>query len=199
MTTLFDPATPILPAPASAGAGPRPLVIGIDPSLTSCGIAGADWADALRPRKTHNRGHLRLSWLRTEIADRTRAADLVVIEGPSYGHGAMAGHHEMAGLWWLIAHDLWRREIPYAVCPPSQRAMYATGKGNASKGMVRDGVRTHFGIECDGPGRYDQADAASMAHLGLHWLGYPTTELPPTHTRALGGVAWPEQTPVVAR
>jgi Holliday junction resolvasome RuvABC endonuclease subunit len=105
----------------------------------------------------------------------------------------------MAGLWWLIAHDLWRRNIPYAICPPAQRAMYATGRGNAPKGEVRDGVRRLFGIECEGPGRYDQADAAAMAHLGLHWLGYPTTILPATHARALNGVAWPDTLPAVAR
>lgn len=193
MTVTQTPAAGLSPRPA---AGPTPLVIGLDLSLTSTGIAGADWADTLR---TKSRGHVRLAWLRQEITERVRLADLVVVEGPSYGHGAMAGHHEMAGLWWLVTHDLWRRRIPYAVCPPAQRAMYATGKGNASKGEVRDGVRQHFGIECEGPGRYDQADAASMAHLGLHWLGYPTTTLPTSHSRALTSVTWPEETPVVAR
>lgn len=195
MTALPLPA----PAPAPAGAGPRPLVIGLDLSLTSVGIAGADWADALRTR-TRGRGHLRLSWLRSEISDRTRHADLVVVEGPSYGHGAMAGHHEMAGLWWIVTHDLWRRATPTAICPPAQRAMYVTGKGNAPKGAVREGVREWLGISCDGPGRYDKADAASLAALGLHWLGYPTRpDMPESHTRALAGVAWPTEVPVSAR
>lgn len=188
MTALIDPTTP---------AATRPLVIGIDPSLTSLGIAGPDWADALRPR-SGQRAHLRLSWLRSEVADRTRRADLVVIEGPSYGHGAQTGHHELAGLWWILTHDLWRRDIPVAVCPPAQRAMYATGTGNAAKGAVRDGVRRHFGIDCDGPGRYDKADAASMAALGMHWLGHPLADLPQSHTRALDGVKWPTQTVAVA-
>lgn len=197
MTALFDlnPAAGLTTRPAAGTT--RPLVIGVDPSLTSCGIAGADWADALRPKKI--RGHARLAWLLEEVKDHVKAADLVVIEGPSYGHGAMAGHHEMAGLWWAITQSLWTRRIPYAVCPPAQRAMYATGKGNASKGEVRDGVRQLFGIECDGPGRYDQADAASMAHLGLHWLGYPTTAVPDTHSRALAKCAWPNTPVAVAR
>ncbi|OII64658.1 hypothetical protein BJP40_19975 [Streptomyces sp. CC53] len=184
-----------LPLPAAAGAT-RPLVIAVDPSLTSLGIAGTDWAEALRPRDT---GHMRLSWLRAEVYDRTRAADLVVIEGPAYRQQHQAGHHEAAGLWWMIVHDLWRRRIPYAVCPPQQRSMYATGRGNAGKGEVRDGVRRLFGVECDGPGRYDQADAVAMAALGAHWLGYPVTTVPASHARALAGVAWPAQTPAVAR
>lgn len=180
-------------APAPAGAGPRPLVIGLDLSLTSTGIASHDWADAIRPGK--RRGHYRLEWLRREIVERTRAADLIVVEGPSYASTG-SSVHQLAGMWWLVVHTLWRRQLPVAVCPPAQRAMYATGRGNASKGEVRTAVNLHFGIECDGPGRYDMADAVSMAALGLHWLGHPLTELPTTHTRALDGVAWPE---VIAR
>ncbi|MFD3717225.1 hypothetical protein [Streptomyces sp. NPDC058674] len=196
--TLFDPA-PAAPGPAPpAGTGPRPLVIGLDLSLTSTGVAGVDWAEVLRSK---HKGHRRLSWLRMEIYDRTKSADLVVVEGPSYGHGAQAGHHELGGLWWMITHDLWRRNLPYAVCPPKVRAVYATGDGNANKGKVRDGVRTWFGVDCDGgaSARYDKADAVTMACLGAHWLGYPVAEMPATHTRALDSVAWPETTPAVAR
>ncbi|MFJ7070147.1 hypothetical protein [Streptomyces sp. NPDC101115] len=190
--TIETPAAGMTLLPAAVT---KPLVIGLDLSLTSTGIAGVDWADQLKPR---TKGHRRLSWLRMEIFDRTKAADLVVVEGPAYNRGAQAGHHELAGLWWLITHDLWRRDVPYAVCPPQQRAMYATGKGNAAKGEVRDGVQRHFGVECEGAGRYDKADAVAMACLGAHWLGYPVAALPAAHTRALDGVAWPETLPAVA-
>ncbi|WP_406324419.1 exonuclease domain-containing protein [Streptomyces niveus] len=44
-----------------------------------------------------------------------------------------------------------------------------------------------------------QADAASMAHLGLHWLGYPTTVVPALHARALDGVRWPTTPVAVAQ
>ncbi|MFJ3923068.1 hypothetical protein [Streptomyces sp. NPDC090022] len=194
MSLTETPAPGMTTLPA---AGPnRPLVIGLDLSLTSTGIAGVDWAEALKPR---HKGHRRLSWLKCEIYDRTKAADLVVVEGPAFGHGAQAGHHELGGLWWMITHDLWRRNLPYAVCPPKVRAMYATGNGNAGKGEVRDGVRQHFGVECEGASRYDKADAVAMACLGAHWLGYPVVALPDSHTRALGSVAWPDQVPAVAR
>jgi Holliday junction resolvasome RuvABC endonuclease subunit len=210
VTTLFDPSA-LVPAPASQpGAGPRPRVIGLDLSLTCTGIASitlptdndgrptVDLLDKLKYRHT-GRSHMRLSWLRCEIADRTDGAALVVVEGPAYGRGAQAGHHELAGLWWIITHHLWRRQIPYAVCPPKVRAMYATGNGNAEKGEVRSGVAQHFGVECEGTGRYDKADALSMAALGAHWLGYPLADLPDRHTRALAGVAWPDTVPAVAR
>ncbi len=182
--------------------GPIPLVIGLDLSLTSTGIAGVDWADALRPKSTL-RGHPRLAWIVNEIADRVRRADLAVIEGAAYGHGAQAGHHELAGLWWMVTQSLWRRAIPYAVIAPSQLKVYACGTANpaadypkatrskVAKGMVRDAVAQLFGLECEGSGRYDKADAAVLAHMGRDWLGHPAAALPERHRRALTAAAWP--------
>ncbi len=124
--------TDLVVAPGTwlATTGRAPLVIGLDPSLTCTGVAGDGWADALRFK---GRGHQRLGWLREEIRDRTRLADLVMIEGAAYGRGGQAGHHELAGLWWLIAQDLWERNIPYAVVNPHSRTIYATGSANPAK------------------------------------------------------------------
>ncbi|MEV6105741.1 hypothetical protein AB0M28_13640 [Streptomyces sp. NPDC051940] len=193
MSTAMTPA--VGQTPSRPTAVNTPLVVGLDLSLTSTGIASHNWADAIRPK---NRGHNRLWQLTTEIADRVKVADLVVVEGPSYGSQGNSVH-QLAGLWWLVVHGLWRRRIPTAICPPAQRAMYATGNGRAGKGEVRTAVAEHFGIECDGPGRYDKADAAAMACLGLDWLGYPVAEMPPEHRRALQGVQWPQTVPAVAR
>jgi hypothetical protein len=201
--------TPAVPAPASAGAGPRPLVIGIDSSLTSLGIATPDSADALR-WKGSDRGHDRIEWLRTQVLDRSKAADLVVIEGPSYGSKMLPGQHELAGLWWILTHGLWRRGIPYAVASPHSRTIYATGaafpakdhpkdkRARIAKGMVHTFVAEKLGIWCEGSGRYDASDAATLAAMGMHWLGYPLTIVPASHARALDGVRWPDL-PAVAR
>ena len=207
MTTLFDlnPQVPVAPV----AAGPRPLVIGLDPSLTSLGIAGADWADAVRPKSLT--GHTRLAWLLSEVKDRTKAADLVVIEGPAYGQQLQAGHHERAGLWWAITHLLWKADIPYAVANPHNRTIYATGsavpakdqpkttRARIAKGMVCSFVTEQLGIWCEGAGKYDAADAAVFAAMGLDWLGYPLLDLPKQQRRALDGVHWPTQTVAVAR
>ncbi|GAA1161689.1 hypothetical protein F4556_005083 [Kitasatospora gansuensis] len=186
----------------STARGPVPLVIGLDLSLTSTGVAGPDWADALRP-KTGMRGHARLDWHLEAITDRVRRADLVVVEGAAYGHGAQAGHHELAGLWWMVTQELWRRHIPYAQVPPVQRTIYACGVANpakehpktvrarVAKGMVRDAVAERYGLECDGAGRYDKADACILAHMGRDWLGHPVVDLPEQYRRALAGVSWP--------
>ncbi|MGW8719636.1 hypothetical protein ACWGNR_10045 [Streptomyces althioticus] len=205
MTTLFQ----LTEAPAATtAAGPRPLVIGIDASLNSLGIAGADWADAIRhPGLT---GHARVEYLRREVADRVKAADLVVIEDIARGAKGSAVH-QLAGLWWVLTTELHRRGIPFAVANPQSRYIYATGAANPArehprdkraricKGMVCSFVVETLGIWCEGPGKYDAADAAVFAAMGLDWLGYPLVVLPDTHRRALDGVQWPENLPAVAR
>lgn len=204
--TLFEQTPAPAPVPA---AGARPLVIGLDPSLTAFGIAGADWADVLRPKKLT--GHERLAWLLGEVIDRVKATDMVVIEGPAYGQQLQAGHHERAGLWWLVTQSLYVRGIPYAVANPHNRTIYATGRANPAqhepkakrariaKGMVHTFVVEQLGIWCEGAGRYDMADAAVFAAMGLDWLGYPLLDLPTQQRRALDGVHWPTTTVAVAR
>ncbi|MFF3378096.1 hypothetical protein ACFYXF_34735 [Streptomyces sp. NPDC002680] len=175
------PAAILAPAP-----GP-PLVIGVGSSLTCTGIAGDGWADALRCK---GKGHRRLRWLREEVRERTRLADLVVIEGAAYGRGGQAGHHELVGQRWILTQDLRDRKIPYAVVNAQSRTIYATGSANPAKdypkekrarianGMVRDAVAERYGLECDGPGRYDKANAFILAAMGLHWAGWPLAVVP---------------------
>lgn len=208
MTATLFHTTPTV-APAARPTGPRPLVIGLDPSLTSLGIAGADWADALRPKGLT--GHPRMRWLLDAVADRTKHADLVIIEGPAHGQALQSGVHERAGLWWGLTHDLWRRDIPCAIANPHLRTIYATGVANPAKdhpqakrariakGMVHTFVVEQLGVRCEGAGRYDCADAAVFAAMGLDWLGFPLLELPQQQRRALLTVQWPAAVPVVAR
>jgi len=101
----------------------RPLeVAGIDLSLTSTGIARICWdrdqgpgAPADAPllawpftRRIESKGHAkaslaqrgaRLERLAIEITDEVGDAELVVIEGPSFGQTRQGGQHDRAGLW----------------------------------------------------------------------------------------------------
>lgn len=167
-----------------------PRVIGLDLSLTCTGVAGEGWTDTIRP-KAGLRGHPRLAFIVDQVALHIRNADLVVIEGPSFGGGVAHRHEDLAGLRVMARHACWRRGIPYALVPPSCRALYATGKGSGSKGAVRDEVRARYGVECDGPGRYDQADAYVLLAMGLHHKGWPLAVVPDTHRRGLDGCQWP--------
>jgi crossover junction endodeoxyribonuclease RuvC len=179
-------------------------IVGLDLSLTSTGVAyvnvGADHApdvqlDRWQPK---SRGHLRLDYLVEQAAKAVAGATLVMLEGPAYGSAAGArqsGHHERAGLWWLVAHQVWRGHAPLVVVPPNVRAMYATGKGNAGKDDVLAAViRRYPQAEVMGN---DQADALVMAAMGARHLGLALEPaLPETHKRALDKLEWP--TPGVA-
>lgn len=166
-----------------------PLVVGLDLSLTCTGIAGAGWTDHVRPKNLA--GHERLAFLLDQIGSFVRSADLVVIEGPSFGGGVKHRHEDLAGLRVMTRHWCWSHGIAYALVPPSCRALYAAGKGNASKGEVRTSVADRYGIELEGRARYDEADAYALLAMGLDHLGLPLAEVPEKNASGLTGCLWP--------
>nr|WSX48860.1 hypothetical protein OG409_07815 [Streptomyces sp. NBC_00974] len=176
---------PTLPATGTT----RPLVVGLDLSLTSTGIAGDGWTANVR---TKTRGDARLRILQIAVADYIKQADLVVMEGPSFGHAHLAGHEDLAGLRILVRQYCYRHHIPYAVIPPSSLKLYAAGNGRAEKGTVRTSIADRYGYLTEGPARYDEADAYAAMAAGYDWLGQPLKSVPESHRRALAGCAWPE-------
>jgi len=187
VTTMTPAAGMPLTLPATGTT--RPLVVGLDLSLTSTGIAGDGWTANVR---TKTRGDARLRTLQIAIADYIKAADLVVMEGPSYRHAHLAGHEDLAGLRVIVRQYCYRHHIPYAVMPPSSLKVYATGNGRASKDGVRAAITDRYGYLTEGTARYDEADAYAAMAAGYDWLGQPLKSVPESHRRALKGCAWPE-------
>lgn len=187
--------TPEVPA-APAAAGPRPLVIGLDLSLTCTGVAGDGWTDYIR---TKLRGDERLAYLEDAVASFIRSADMVAMEGPSYGHGGQGGHEDLAGLRVLVRRYCHRHQIPYAVIPPASLKLYVAGRGNATKGEVRSAVADRYGVHTEGVGRYDQADAYGVLAAASDWLGQSLGPVPERNGRALAGCQWPDREQVTAR
>lgn len=206
MTTLFE-LQPEMPA-ATTAAGPRPTVIGLDVAMGLSGVAGIGWTDHVRctAEGQHDRFAAQLSGL----APFYRNADFVVIEGAAYSKNNQ-GADALAGMRWMIRHDLWKRGIPYTVITPSKRITYATGttvhkdehgqriKGDALKGLVRAAVGERYGIHTEGRAKWDEADAYVMLAMGLDWLGYPIAAVPDRHRASLAGCQWPERAAVTAR
>jgi crossover junction endodeoxyribonuclease RuvC len=171
------------------------VVIGLDLSLTSTGMAGINgyqevFTDRIVPSKSET-GHNRLRritlGLHRWISSRT---ELAVIEGLSFGSFDRNG--EQAGLAWMVRHSLWKRGIPYALVSPSQRMIYAVGNGRADKDRVLAAtIKRYPQAEIGGN---DEADALLLAAMGARHLGRPieSEPLPQTHLRALTKVAWPE-------
>ena len=182
-------------------------VVGIDPSLTSTGIARltheAGWApqtftDTVGHPGTDNLPLLqrarRILDAAVEVVSLVPGGtDLVVIEQPAYG-STTGDPHDRAGLWWEIVTRLVALGVQVVEVNPSHLKMWATGRGNAAKPAVVQRVVAQWGEYFTlptGKGRNDVADAVALATLGAAHLGHHLADLPDEHTRALGRVAWP--------
>lgn len=172
--------------------GIRPaLVVGLDLSLTSTGIATAAYATTITS-DGHNGDTLtqrraRLGRIRQRIIGHTTGADLVVIEAPSYGsRGGSA--HDRAGLWWLVVSALLHRGIAVIDVAPATRVKYATGSGildRTAKDRVLKAAIQRLPIDV---ANNDEADAAWLCALGHDLLGQPLCALPAAHRKALDTV-----------
>ncbi|WP_241740945.1 hypothetical protein [Streptomyces sp. L2] len=207
--TLFDTERPA----ARAAAGPRPAglpkVIGLDVAMGITGVAGEGWTDYVKAKGQSQ--HSRFEQQLAGIADYTRHAAFVVMEGPAFSKNNK-GADALSAMRWMVRHDLWKRRIPYAVVNPDHRIIYAVGtaapkdpdtgqrlKGDPLKAVVRQAVADTYGITTEGEAKYDQADAYIMLAIGLHWLGWPLAVVPDTHRRAIDSVRWPERGLVITR
>ncbi|WP_204061438.1 hypothetical protein [Microbispora corallina] len=131
-----------------------------------------------------------LASLSRDIALHIKQPDLVVIEANAAAR-AYGGASERAGLWWFLVHHLLKQGIPVAEVPPSVRMLYATGKGQASKGAIIEAVATYWPTWKSG-GNDNIADAAVLMALGRDHLGAPLAAVPAKHRTALAKVTWPE-------
>lgn len=170
------------------------LVVGVDLSLRSTGVATAKGCLRIQPAKGLA-GVARLRVIRAAVAEHTAGADLVVVEGPSYGsNGGLA--HERGGLWWLVVERLDALGRRVAVAAPSVRAKYATGKGNAGKDEVlAAAVRRFPSLAFTGN---DEADALWLCALGHEALGSPIVALPAVQRAAAGKLTWVTEKPEAA-
>lgn len=155
-------------------------ILGVDPSLTSTGIAWLDtdtgeWG-TYRVQTRPDGGDRADQWFRMRtVADAVKShavgqvvVDLVVIEGlATYGHNAGL----LAGLWWQVVGPLVALDIEVLTVAPATRAKYAAGSGRASKSDVLSAVRETYPA-ADVPG-HDIADAVALAALGARVKGFP--------------------------
>ena len=174
------------------------IVVAFDLSLSSIGVAHY-FDETHQITSSLAGGPARLAELRDAVVRcaTTPWADLVIIEGQSFGHNGR-GHAELAGLHALVRVALWERDIPYVDVPPASLKTVATGKGNASKEEVHDAAIKRLGYAA---ANRDMADAlwlwaAAALHYELHELA--TLTLPATHLRGLKKVPWPALEPLTA-
>jgi Holliday junction resolvasome RuvABC endonuclease subunit len=184
-------------------------VIGIDPSLTSTGVAVIDGAAALTARtgciESKPPKRARGDKTRATIAERTERLTAIADEVMSWalaGHTAIAVIEEpvhgikggsiwdRAGLWWSIVSRLQRADIPVVQVNSTTRRIWATGTAGAGKAPVSVHMaRMWPDIPADLSD--DEWDALVFASMGAQHLGWLPIDLS-RHREQLGKVVWPD-------
>lgn len=173
------------------------FVVGVDPSLTSTGLARyfndpLDQPGTRTVKSAPSDGTLhgrseRIREIVATVVDWCAGAELVVIEGPSF-HSKGAGTWDRAWNWGSIVTALLEEGHELMECPPTSRALFATGKGNAPKDAVVAAMARLFpDIDLTGKGPVnDQLDGLALACVGAAKLGWGMPfEMPTYRHRAL--------------
>lgn len=146
-------------------------IVGIDPSLTSLGWAYQDNEDFIEVgvERCKYKGFQRLDFLRervTQVLDAV-SPELVVYEG--YAMGIRGGRvFDLGELGGLLKMEMYYRNIPILLVPPSNLKMFVTGNGGTKgKDAMMQTLAKHRGRLFDTD---DEADAYGLVLMGRAWL-----------------------------
>lgn len=163
-------------------------ILALDLSLTSTGYSHNGETGVISVGET---GPYRLWLIKREIENLVIkfSIDVVAIEGYAFSSRNSQAHSigELGGVIRLL---LWELGKPVVTIPPTCRAKFATGKGNASKNEVISSVSAKTGLVWQNPGADDKCDAWVMEEMVLCYLGNSRFNWPATHTAALEKVDW---------
>ena len=163
-------------------------ILGLDPSLTSTGICtGDDSSIAYHPcdEETARLTNIRNYVLGVCLEDSIKC---VIMEGYSYGSRTRAhALGELGGVLKVAFDEAW---IPFVIVPPTSRAKFATGRGNAGKAEVISAVSFRTKRSWSGKGVEDRIDAWVLREMGLQRLGESQYKWPAENLKALDNIDW---------
>lgn len=163
-------------------------ILGLDLSLTSTGWSCDEATGNLVSKET---GTGRLFDLRLQLIDVLLEfkPDLIAIENYSFGSRNSRAH--AIGEWGGVVRVLlWDKGFPYIEIPPTCRAKFATGKGNASKGEVMSAISARTGIIWSGKGAEDRCDAWILEEMALANRDEARFAWPAINMSALEKIDW---------
>lgn len=177
------------PVLASLGLCLRSMkVLSLDLSLTSTGYCHDGETGII---SFDEKGPKRLWLMKREVESLVLkfSPDIIAIEGYSFASRNSQAHSigELGGVIRLL---IWELGVPLVVIPPTCRAKFATGKGNASKNEVISSVSAKTGIVWANPGADDKCDAWILEEMVLARFGKQRHDWPQTHLSALDKVDW---------
>lgn len=163
-------------------------IAGLDLSLTSTGFSSESTLLAVQAK---SKGILRLAEVRESIIQlvKENQVKFCVIEGYAYSTKNSQAHSagELGGIIRISLFDL---EIPYVDVPPTSRAKFATGRGNAGKSEVVSSISVRTGITWTGSGADDMCDAFILEEMGRTVIGNERYDWPKSHRDALSKIDW---------
>lgn len=167
----------------------RPVkIIGLDLSLTSTGysVDGSTGAISVKSKDA-----LRLREIKNEILDIAldKSVNAAILEGYAFA-ARNSQAHKIGELGGVIRLALFDSNIPYVEVPPTSRAKFATGRGNAAKTEVISAVSARTGIIWTGKGADDMCDAWLLEEMGWTALGMGHYDWPKSSLDALKNVDW---------
>lgn len=158
--------------------------LGLDLSLTATGIA-CDEHGTFVISTSKTTGVDRLILIRETVLDHADEADLVAIEGYSFG-SHMAYAHALGELGGAVRVGLFEAMRPYVEVPPAILKKFTTGKGNASKQEVLAAAIRRFGFAGSND---NEADAWMLKQMAeCHYQPYSIAKV---QLDALDKVSWP--------
>lgn len=167
-------------------------IMAVDLSLTSTGVCLPE-GETLTLKPGFRVGMRRLDWLRAALMLKClpSAEDVVILEGYSFASRgrAVVSLGELGG---LIRWSLYDHGVPYVDIPPTVRAKYATGRGNAGKDDVLQQAVVRAGRVF---GDNNQADAWWLWQMGLAHYDPENpllVKMPAANREALEKVEWTE-------
>lgn len=165
-------------------------LLGLDVSLTSTGACHGGDPFCITPGKTQ-RGPERLSFVSRTVLDcvKSKAIDCVVIEGYSFA-SRNSQAHSIGELGGCIRMLLWENGISFVEIPPTSRAKFATGKGNAGKTEVISAISSKTGLVFSGAGADDECDAWVLEQMGLAYLGSSSFQWTKEQMSGLDKIDW---------
>jgi len=167
---------------------PKVNVLGLDLSLTSTGYCHNGEAGYI---STGLFGAERLRNIGREVENIVvdNKINIVAIEGYSFA-SRNSQAHSIGELGGVVRVFLLNMEIPFLEIPPTCRAKFATGRGNASKSEVISSISAITGIVWKGGHADDMCDAWVLEEMVLAKMGRAKFTWSETALSALDKIDW---------
>lgn len=162
--------------------------MGLDLSLTSTGVCLSGNSFSINSK---NKGIKRLieiseRILHTALLEKPHA---IMLESYSFG-SKFSRAHSIGELGGVVKTVLYQNGFAIIDVPPTCRAKFATGKGNASKTEVMHAISSFAEIEFLGASADDLCDAWILEQMGLAKLGLSKYQWSEIQLSSLAKIDW---------